>query len=304
MLQQSSLNRALIDDYEISGDFPPAWSTMAELERVTDALVARLRADRATAAAKRSPLASVRQRLDDLLRTDAVEYLDRSDVSDEDKVREVRAIHAMNVAFLSYQRFERILRPRIRGVARAHGRPARVLELGCGSGEFTLGLARAAARSGLQVEVCGSDIVPAYVERGLAAVRERGLGGVHFRVVNAFDMSALDAGEYDIIFIAQSVHHFSPGQLAMMIAQARRVAAHSFVAIDGQRSLYMFGVLAASGLAAAAYARRHHVLIDGLISARRFYAEAELEAAARIAAPDALVSVRSAFPGFSVLTVS
>ena len=78
----------------------------------------------------------------------------------------------------------------------------------------------------------------------------------------------------------QSLHHFTPGQLALMIAQVGAAGARTFVGIDGRWFVH-----------------------DALVSARRLYAEAELELVASIAAPTARVSVGANGPFHSVLTV-
>lgn len=303
MLQLETLSRELIDGYEAAGDLPAAWESMAELESVVDHLLDRLRADRLAAAGRRGPLTRVRAQLDASLRTKTPEMLDRPDVDDRTKVGIVKVLHGMNRAAGTYRAFLRVLAPWLRGAARDRGRPARLLELASGAGEFTLALARAARERKLPVEVTGSDIVGAYVERGNTLARRRGLD-VTFRTLNAFDMSDLKHGDYDVIFIGQTIHHFTPGQVAMMIAQSRRVASHAFVGVDGARSLTNLALLstvaAGAGLVAGSPGFSH----DAIISARRFYAAAELELIARVAAPRSTVTVRTVFPRHSVLTVS
>lgn len=300
MLQQFRLTRAILDDWEAAGAFPAPWASMAELEAATNSAVERLYDERDQRA---SGIGRVRAFLDRALRTDAVEYLDRESVSEADKYREVRALDRVNRAIWAYRRFLRVLAPFIRGAARDRGRPARLLELASGSGEFTLALAEAAQREGLPVEVTGSDIVEYYVDNGNASAQRRGLD-VRFRRINAFDMGDVDAGDYDLVFIAQSVHHFSPGQVAMMIAQSRRIAGHGFVAVDGQRALHMLPLTGFVGAVGMAISQRHHMAYDAIVSGRRFYGHAELEIAARSAAPQATITVRNAFPFYTVLTVT
>jgi len=303
VLQQSTLSRHLIDAFEDRPEFPPAWKTMAQLEATADAWVARLHAEKQQTAAGQGGLARLRERLDSLIRTDRTEYLDRDDVSDADKVREIHALHQINRILMNYHRFAAVLAPHIRGVAKDAGRPARILELASGSGEFTLALAERAKQQGLPAAVTGSDIVEAYVDRANARAARRGLD-VDFRVINAFDMSNVDAGAYDLVFIAQSVHHFSPGQLAMIVAQSHRIATRGFIAVDGQRSLFVLGMTGLMGLTGSLMSRRHHMLHDALVSGCRFYSEGELELIARIAAPSATVSVGTSFPSYTVLRVS
>ena len=183
-------------------------------------------------------------------------------------------------------------------MAQRRGRAARLLELACGSGQFTLALARLARKRRLPVEVTGSDVVPAYVQEGNARARDARLNVV-FREINAFDMHGLREGDFDLIFIGSSMHHFRPGQLARMIAQSMQVAGTAFVGIDGRRSLLSLGMVPVATLLLG----NRHLLHDSVISARRLYSEPELELVAQIAAPGRPVQVRSGTPGTSVLII-
>jgi SAM-dependent methyltransferase len=204
----------------------------------------------------------------------------------------------MNTVSASYLRFFGLLAPTLRQIQERKGRPARVLELACGSGGFSLALAKLAARRGLAVEVTGSDIVPLYVERAQRQAEEQG-GSVSFRILDAINLEEVADGAYDIVFIAQSTHHFSPGQLARMIAEARRVATTSFVSVDGYRSLGMLAFVSGTAIFSLWPAMVH----DATISARKFYPEAELEAIARMAAPGARVRIGRIWPLSTTLTL-
>src|SRR5258706_12747482 len=107
-------------------------------------------------------------------------------------------------------------------------RPAGVLELASGSGGFAFALDALAGRRGVRVDITASDIVPLYVERGQARAAKEG-GRVTFRHLDALDMQSLDDGAFDVVFLAQSTHHFSPGQLPRLIAEPRAVATTAFV---------------------------------------------------------------------------
>ena len=181
------------------------------------------------------------------------------------------------------------------------GRPVRILELASGAGECSLALARDFARRRMPVEITGSDIVPVHVREATAAARARGID-VEFRVLDAFTLDAT-SGEWDLIFVAQSMHHFTPGQLARIIAGARAREARRFVGTDGVRSLWLLAFLAVSTTPMSLYMRSRAFSHDAVVSARRFFAEAELGLIARTAAPDDNVEVYTAHPGFSVLAV-
>ncbi len=300
MLQFHDLNRRALASLAAEGDFPRPWRAMNELEAAADDAVARLRARRAELAGRALTPTRLRHALDRLVWTDTPEYLDRADVSAARKQRIVQALHRMNQGLFSYHRFLHHLRPAIERVARRERRPARVLELAAGSGEFTMALARLAQRKGLPVEVMGSDIEASYIDLGNARASARGLP-VSFKRLNAFDMSAVLPGDHDIYFIAQSIHHFTPGHLAMMIAQAGLAGGKHFVGIDGRRGLLMLAGLPSL----TALSLNPDYVHDATITARRFYSEPELEMVARLAAPEAqAVRVHPAEPGFSIIDIN
>lgn len=277
----------------------PEAADMPGLERIANERIAALRSARVAEAARRGALAEAHARFDQALYTDEPEHLDERDFPADEKLRIVHALHGQNRATRAYWRFGRVLRPWIEGVARREGRRARLLELASGSGEFTLALGEEARRVGLPVEITGSDYVPEYVEAGREKARARDLD-VRFEIIDAFDMSRVSPGAYDLVFIAQSVHHFSAGQLAMMIAQSRRIATSAFVAMDGRRSLMLLALLSTT----SALTLRRSFFHDALTSARKLFPESELAEIARLAAPGAHVEVRPDHPGYSVLTAS
>lgn len=293
MLQHAEIDRVLVPALlrEAAG-----WSSMDELAAAADNAVARLRERRLQQAPHQGRLTAAAARLDDWLRTDAPEYLDDPAVAPERKQAIVQKLHRFNQGVFAYHRFLRVLRPLLRQVVAERQGPVRILELASGSGEFSFALAGIARREGIDVEVTGSDYFREHVEAGNAKARARG-AEVRFIEVNAFDMAALAPGAYDIVFIAQSIHHFSPGQVAMVIAQATRVAAVGFIGIDGRRSLELFAGVPAAGV----LLRSRDFLHDAIVTLRKFYTESELDLIARIAVPGGFVSVRPELPGYSVV---
>lgn len=292
-LQTHRLDRALLRERPA----PPPWHTMDELDAVTDAAIDRLRDARL---ARARGLAALSARLDAAARTDTTEHMDRDDLPPAVRQMMVRRLHAFTRHAMSHPRFIHMLRPIVRRLATDAGRPVRALELASGSGELALALTELAQRAHLPLQIDGSDVARPFVDLANTTAARRGLS-TRFRPINAFDLEhAVDPGRYDLVFIVQAVHHFTPGQLARMIAQTARAGARTFVAIDGRRSLR---TLVALPFLMALY-RSRHLIHDGWISARRFYADAELELIATTAAPDARrITVRPHEPGFVQLTV-
>ena len=237
--------------------------------------------------------------LDEALRTDTLEHFDEPDYPEEKRLALARQLHRFNRLVFSYGRFLSVLRPFIEEVAGRRGRPARVLELASGSGEFAMALAKLSATRGLPVEVTGSDVQPAFVEAARERADARGLP-VRFQQLDAFDLDHQPADAFDLVFIAQSLHHFNAGQLARVVASGHRLAEVAFVAVDGYRSLYLLSFLA---LATLPLSGALDFLHDSVVTARKLYSLAELDLLARLAAPEARVEVRANHPGFSVLTV-
>jgi 2-polyprenyl-3-methyl-5-hydroxy-6-metoxy-1,4-benzoquinol methylase len=295
MLQHLEIDRPLLPALTQAAK---GWRDMNELELRANRALAQLRAQRTASSRNYSPFARWQVALDDRLRTDQPEYLDDPAFPAARRVGIAHALHRFNRQVFAYRRFYLALRPTLRRLAAQLQRPVRVLELASGSGEFALALAEMARRDALPVKVTGSDYFPEHVDACRDKAAQRG-AAITFREINAFDMSGLRAGEYDLVFIAQSLHHFSPGQIAMMIAQSMRVAATGFIGIDGQRSLSLYALVPTLG----AVMRSPDFIHDAVISLRKFLTHGELELIARIAAPEGFVRVRGLNPGYSWLEV-
>jgi len=295
-LQLTDLDRALLAERRAATDFPPSWHSMDALAALADREVDALRRSRRERA---RGLDQVSAHLDAVVRTDATEWMDRDCLSDAERTRMVQQLHRFNTVLMSYPRFVRMLQPIVRSVHARERRPVRVLELASGAGELTLALDRLARRRRLPMWLTGSDIVQTHVD---GANREAAAHDcrARFRRLDAMALAdQVESGAYDVIFIAQAAHHFTAGQLAVMIAQARLVGARHFVLIDGRRALSTLMVLP---WAVSAFGGRK-LIEDAVITARKFYADAELELMARLAAPDARVELRRRAPFFVQLDV-
>lgn len=293
--------------------FPPAWHSMTELEYVSDNWVQQWLSTRRSVAENRGRFALLYDTMDKIIRTELPEHTDDPGVSSRRKLRIVRGIHSMNALIFTYRRYLEVLKPLIEEVSAKRNRPARLLELASGSGETAMYIVQAAKKKRLPVEVTVSDYIEHVVKDAERRAAQRGLD-MQFRTINALHMgNALESGQYDIFLIVGSMHHFKPGQLSVMIAQAKKLSAPGsiFVGIDVFRSLPMLLLLPFLHLMTAVICFPATQLVaslpdnfhDAWLTVRKAHTLYELEQIARIAAPDAAVTTKHAIPGLSVLTV-
>lgn len=293
MLQHRSLSQTIIPSLLKHSRTPPQ-----TLEEQVDNVIARLRAARKQQGVEKGMLTRLAVTIDEWIRTDEPEFLDRSDYNDADKVKIVAQLNRFNRTVQAYWRFLSILKPYIHHVQKNENRIVKILELASGSGEFTLALAERAHKQNLPIAIYGSDYIAAHVDEGNRKAQAKGIS-VQFRTINAFDMHNVAPDEFDIIFIAQTMHHFTPGQLAKMVKQASEKARYAFIGLDGRRGLDLFGLLPAMFVLNPHYGFMH----DSMISMRKMYSEPELELIAKCAAPECHVRTFSSLPGYSVLEV-
>lgn len=277
MLQLKTAGYQALDQLRSRGEFPPEWTTIDELEGVTDRFMERFRRERFEVSKELGPGYLIPELIEQALRTGESEHMDDDSADGRERLEAVRALDRMNRMTLAYEHQCDLLMPVIEELGRS-GKPVAILELAAGSGGLGFALAERAREAGIEVSVTASDIVPEMVSEGNRLAGERKLP-VSFRRLNAFDFDGLEPGALDLVVISQSLHHFTPGQLALMIAQAKRNGASAFVGIDGFRSLLLTGgvPLVASLQGIASFTQ------DGLISARKFYSEIELDIIAAIA---------------------
>ncbi len=295
MFQHQAIDQLLLQPLLQQAGQPVA---TVDLQHVADEAVRQLRQRRLDAAAQVSWKRRLEAVLDQHLQTDAEEYHDADNLAEERRIAIIRTLHRFNRLVWAYPRFYALLKPLLRRIQQRYGRPARILELAGGSGEFAMAIAGLAKKDRMDVQVIGSDYFEGYVNAARQTAKDRGLD-MEFQVINAFDMQSLPDRSVDVVFVAQSLHHFSPGQVALMIRQASRVAELGFVGIDGHRSALVWGAVPALGVLLGSRDFVH----DAVISLRKFYTLSELELMARLAMPEAHIETKAAHPGYSVLQV-
>lgn len=297
MLQLKTAGYIALDNLRSRKGFPPVWRDMEELEKAADEYIELFREERFSVSKELGGGFLFEELMDRFMRTNDRELMDDTRIPERERLASVRALERQNTFMQLYPKHVEILLPHILHAAGRFRREVNILELASGSGGFALALAAELKRQRVPAAVTGSDIVHSYIEEGNSRAEQNNLP-VRFIPLNAFDMSQLGRDAFDIIVTSQSLHHFTPGQLAVMIAQAELHATTAFIGLDGYRSALLgIGVpFVASLQAIPSFA------VDGLISARKFYSELELALIAETASGGSRHEVTCSWP-LSVLAV-
>ncbi len=278
MLQLKTAGSIALDNLGEKLSFPPRWETQEELEDIVNRCHRAFLDERFNVSKQLGGLFLVAELTDRAIRTGEQEHMDNPSMSSAKKLEMIVALERMNAMMRLYPGYISVIEPSIRTIARQKHRPARILELASGAGGLALAIAKKVKQHELPAEITGSDIVPEYVDYCNEQAEEKSLP-VQFKTINAFGMDFHEGCECDIILLAQSMHHFSPGQLARIIVQSRMHGAQTFMGLDGHR-----GIDLVAGVPLTAMLQGIPLLaLDGLTSARKFYSEIELDMIASIA---------------------
>jgi len=207
-------------------------------------------------------------------RIDEPELLDLG-VSDEEARKSLADLRFVNRWLGNRGRLLRTLTPFLAG----HGRPASLLDVGCGSGDVP---AFVVAGAGVPVLAVGLDAKELHL-RALPATVKPVLG----------DVRALPfgPGSFDVVTASLFLHHFGDDQLPGVLGGLWRLARRALVVNDLRRARvpYVFGQ------ATFRFLFRTHVSVeDGLLSIRRGFTPGELAAA--FGSAGIPVRVRREFP--------
>ncbi|MCR2824718.1 methyltransferase domain-containing protein [Microbacterium sp. zg.Y909] len=159
------------------------------------------------------------------------------------------------------------LRPHLAGL----GRPARVLDLGCGGGDLVGRLAGLARRDGLQVQWLGVDPDP----RAHAVARTRELDDVQFRSTDSTALRA-EGERFDAVVSNHVLHHLTPEELSGFAADSLALSTGPVLHADIARGRLAYGLYA---VGIAPFAPGTFLHTDGLRSIRRSYRPDELQLA-------------------------
>ncbi len=297
MLQMKKAALKALENLRSAGEIPFVWQSMEELETKTNAFVSHFLDERLKVSKELGGGFFLPELLDRLMRTSESENMDDRELPEIEKLELVKALDRQNEMLHLYPRYVAMLLSLLDETVKGGEPEARVLELASGSGGLAIALAEEVKRKNLAVSVTGSDIIPIFIEEGNRLAAEKKLP-LSFRQLNAYDLSEFSAGSFDLMVLSQSLHHFTPGQLAVMIAQSAKYTKTAFVGIDGYRSILLAGgvPLMASMQGIASFA------LDGFTSARKFYSEPELAIIAEIATGKKDHTITSSWP-LSILTI-
>jgi SAM-dependent methyltransferase len=173
-------------------------------------------------------------------------------------------------------------------------RPASVLDLGAGSAVPARRLRRLLAEAGIDAKVFALDLQWRHLAAGARMDGREPLPGI---AADALCLP-LPAGSVDWVVATLLLHHFSPGQLAELFLEIRRVARLGFALLDLRRHSAPLAFVAVAGR----FAFQSRVSIhDGIASVRQAYTPEELRAITSGSAPRA--KVERVFP-FRILVSS
>lgn len=240
--------------------------------------------------------------IDHLLWTDKRELIDDPDFDEKMKREIVLGLHLKNKFFGTYKTTINLLRPLIEEINRTENRPARLLEIGSGSGKLAIALYEELQKTDLKFELTGSDIVPTYIQQAQLEAKKRDFP-VIFKNIDAFKLENLPENAYDILFCLHSLHHFTPADLAKIMAGSSRVASLAFVGVDGYRGLLNMLFMVFSGALKSLLTFHSAFLHDSLLSARKMYAAKQLEILSRLSCPKGHITARNLKPGLTMVKI-
>ncbi len=168
-----------------------------------------------------------------------------------------------------------VLWPAVRGLARALGRPVKILDVATGSGDVPLGLWVRAKRAGIELELSACDISPVALET--AAARTRAAGAT----VNYFPTDALGAAlptGFDIVTCSLFLHHLSDADAVALLARLAAATNGLVLVNDLSRSRWNLGLV---WTATRLLTRSPVVRVDGPLSVRAAFTRSEAAALAQ-----------------------
>jgi ubiquinone/menaquinone biosynthesis C-methylase UbiE len=157
-------------------------------------------------------------------------------------------------------------------IARDADRTWRILDVGTGSADIPLAIARWARARGVAVELVATDLHPTTLD--VARTRIAGHPNLRAEAADALDLRYPDAS-FDVVLCSTALHHFNErDDVLRVLREMDRVARVGGIVNDLRRSR---PALVGANLLAATVWRTHPVTRhDGPLSVRRSFTPAEL----------------------------
>lgn len=237
-------------------------------------------------------------RLDGVMPTERVELMDRDDVPEAVRSAILETLERTHGWIGTFERAYDLLGPFLYP-AGLGARPTRLLDIASGHGAFPVAIAQISAARVEALEVTASDINPDYLP--LTARRAAAAGVVlENRLLDALG-SPLPVGEWDIITCSNALHHFGPGDTAVLLARAIPAARRAVVLLDPYRAASSAPVgVAIFALLGGGRPGMH----DTLVSIRKSFVLEEVELIAALTPGAEAASVRFTAPGWWSLVVA
>ncbi len=240
--------------------------------------------------------------VDSLLWTEKTELIDIPDFDENLKREIVLGLHMKNTVFGTYKKMIELVAPMIEEINMKENRPARLLEIGSGSGKLSFALYNELSRSHLQFELTGSDIVQKYLDEANNESRRKN-SPITFVKIDAFQLDSLPENSFDVVFCLHSLHHFSPQQLSRIMAGSFKISSKAFLGVDGYRGLFNLLFMILSGGLKSLLSLNYAFLHDSFISGRKLYSAKQLELISRLSCPFSLTTARNLRPGLTMIKI-
>lgn len=202
--------------------------------------------------------------------------MDDFSISDDRLTRALRDLHRINRLLGGYSATDTVLDPLFRRYNRL-----RVLDVGCGGGDYLVHLLRRGQRFGCGVELIGVDANPVTVGHARAHLDERLSPSLRSRIrIDVGDARALSHPDnaVDVVHAGLFLHHFHGTAAVELLSELQRVADRGLLINDLHRHpLAYVGIWMLSRALRMAPMVQH----DGPISVRRGFRRDELHILAR-----------------------
>jgi 2-polyprenyl-3-methyl-5-hydroxy-6-metoxy-1,4-benzoquinol methylase len=161
-------------------------------------------------------------------------------------------------------------------ICAANGRPLRLLDIAAGGGDVVIGVAKLAARYGIDVEAHGCDINKTAVDYATAAADRSRIPTVKFFRLDAL-ADALPT-DYDVLMCTLFLHHLNAADAITLLQRMAQAAKQCVIVDDLRRTRFGYAYAWVGG---RLITRSRIVHTDGPLSVRAAFTIDEAERLAR-----------------------